>query len=497
MIKPTRKKCSEIPAVGELSIQGKPQKEKEYIKIITNGQIRKLLVPKDEPKVYSAVMCREKFEEIAKSKVLSPQEQWEEFLKKEEENAKKIAECKARKEEAQKWEIAKTKGKKLSKVDEEAERRANYTLTRAAMLKAEQEDEIKAANRLILSTKCHAIRCAQIAEKALTKKELEKEERRLEEMMEQERLKLIASEENKKEEDRLRKAKYIEHVKQQIKENETQQAILAQQLEQESKLIQQGLIQSNLEALKNMRKKAEDQAKMRAELQAINEQILQLKKIEIEESIIADLKVQEYMRQKAKREAERETEMEHVRQAKEREIARLRALQERQQDVQSQKEELKSRRIQEEVEREWRRKERDLALRHAKEEAALKEAREAQIEQRKRMQARDIALEKQEFDRILATQIEAAEKLRQEEENKKKKTAEYRDGLLAQINEKMGEKVKNRQRVVEEGVALTLEEENRQRRLHEVLLNKIEELKHHKVPEIYIKEIERQLKIKT
>ncbi|XP_046385400.1 cilia- and flagella-associated protein 45-like isoform X2 [Ischnura elegans] len=496
MIHPTRKKCSEIPTTGVLSLTGK--REREYVKFISNGQIRKLIVPKDEPEVFPIVMCQEKFQELAeRSKVLTPQEQWEELQKKEEEKEKKIAECRARKEEIKKWDTVKEKGQKLSKIDQEAERRANYTLNRAALLKAEQEDEIKAANRLILGTKCHAIRCAQIAEKALTKKELEKEERRLEEMMEQERLKLIASEERKKEEDRIRKSKYVEHIKQQIHENETQQAILAQQLEQESKLIQQGMIQSNFEALENMKKKAADQAAMRAELHAINEQILQLKKIEKEESIIADLKVQEYMRQKAEREAEREAEIQRMKQAKEKEIARLRALQERQQDLQSQKDELKSKRIQEEVEREWRRKEQELARRHAKEEAALREAREAQIHERKRMQARDIALEKQEFNRILAGQIQAAEKLRQDEENKKKKTADYRISLLAQINEKVGERVKNRQKILEEGAALALEEEKRQQRVNDVLHNKIEELKIHKVPEVYIKEIERQLKLKS
>lgn len=46
---------------------------------------------------------------------------------------------------------------------------------------------MKTANRLIMSTKCHAIRDAQIVEKKQIIKELENEERRLDRMMEDER----------------------------------------------------------------------------------------------------------------------------------------------------------------------------------------------------------------------------------------------------------------------------------------------------------------------
>jgi len=46
---------------------------------------------------------------------------------------------------------------------------------------------VKTANRLIMSTKCHAIRDAQIIEKKQIMKELEEEECRLDRMMEDER----------------------------------------------------------------------------------------------------------------------------------------------------------------------------------------------------------------------------------------------------------------------------------------------------------------------
>lgn len=52
-------------------------------------------------------------------------------------------------------------------MDDEANKKSNYLLARAHQLRQDQEDEIKQCNSLILSTKCHAIRNAQIAEKQL------------------------------------------------------------------------------------------------------------------------------------------------------------------------------------------------------------------------------------------------------------------------------------------------------------------------------------------
>ncbi len=84
----------------------------------------------------------------------------------------------------------------------------------------EQEDEIKKLNELILNAKCHAIRDAQLIEKVDVKKEIFEEEKRLDEMMEKDRLlalKEYEERENAKREERLRGAAIL---KTQIIENE-------------------------------------------------------------------------------------------------------------------------------------------------------------------------------------------------------------------------------------------------------------------------------------
>lgn len=63
------------------------------------------------------------------------------------------------------------------------------------------------ASQIILSAKCHAIRDAQILEKQLIQKELDTEERRLDQMMEAERQKSVQRQEEldrKRKEERIR-----------------------------------------------------------------------------------------------------------------------------------------------------------------------------------------------------------------------------------------------------------------------------------------------------
>ena len=102
----------------------------------------------------------------------------------------------------------------------EAKEQSQYLLEKAQEQMEEEEDEIKKLNELILNAKCHAIRDAQLIEKVDIKKELLDEEKRLDEMMENDRLKALKEyeeREHKKKEERLRGAGVL---KKQIEENE-------------------------------------------------------------------------------------------------------------------------------------------------------------------------------------------------------------------------------------------------------------------------------------
>lgn len=76
----------------------------------------------------------------------------------------------------------------MADIDQLAKEEAEYLLKKANELRQEQEDEVKRLNELILNVKVHAIRDAQLAEKQQIKKEFLDEEKRLDMMMEVDRL---------------------------------------------------------------------------------------------------------------------------------------------------------------------------------------------------------------------------------------------------------------------------------------------------------------------
>lgn len=69
-----------------------------------------------------------------------------------------------RKETIRRMDMKKDRKKdpKTQEIEEEAKRRTMHILERAHNMRLEQEEEIQKCNRLILETKCRAIRDAQV-----------------------------------------------------------------------------------------------------------------------------------------------------------------------------------------------------------------------------------------------------------------------------------------------------------------------------------------------
>ncbi|XP_075210532.1 cilia- and flagella-associated protein 45-like [Lycorma delicatula] len=400
-----------------------------------------------------------------------------------------------RKKELQSSDSIREHGTHLTELEEEANRRANHLLQRAFELRQEQEDEIKKCNALILGTKCHAIRDAQIAEKMLIQRELDEEEKRLEMMMEEERLRAVREQEKKKETEAMKKKMFTKALLEQIKDNEIQKEMHAETIEEEARLANEAAMQIQLDELNAFKEKQKEQARLRHEMNLINEQLRQIAATEREENRLADLKVQEFMRNKAELEKQREEEANQLRIAKEKELARLRSMQERAADVQAQKDEITAQRIQDDVERRWRHKEREDALRRVKENEELKKARQQQVEDRRRCQAVEIQREKEETEKIARVNLEAIKREQEERMRRLCATDEHRMTLLKQINEKEKERIKQRQQQFQEGVAIKLEEKKRNEMLHDTMIKKMAQIRSHRVPEKYVREVERQLKL--
>ena len=101
------------------------------------------------------------------------------------------------------------------------------------------------------------------------------------------------------------------------------------------------------------------------------------------------------------REAEFEKEQESIRVQKEKEVARLRARQERAKDEQAERDALQAKRAQEQAEREWRIKEAEEAAHKAATEAMLNDARARQKDMKEHFLAVQAQREKMDFERVL------------------------------------------------------------------------------------------------
>ncbi|XP_012273259.1 cilia- and flagella-associated protein 45 [Orussus abietinus] len=465
---------------------------KEFGKVQEKDGIRKYLIPSKETCVYPKIMTKKEFEHFAQVAASYRGAASEE--EKEREMERLIKESAQRKDAIRRMDMKRgSKGERLNEAEAEARKRTMHLLERAFNLQLEQEEEIKKCNKLILETKCRAIRDAQIAERNLIEKEMAKEEKRLNEALENERRWTIEEEERKIREDAVRRLKFAKTLKDQIQENEEQRILEFERKQEESRLINLNTRAWQQRELEKQKKKELENAKVRRQLAESNEQLKHFKDMEREENRVMDARIQEFQRLKVEREA-RLAEQQRAQQAKkEREKERIAARTLQAHEVQAQIDEINAARVQEEVEREWRRKEKEEALKKAEAQKMLKIAREEQINNKRIMQALEIERDRQEFEKVLAVQKEAFCREAQEKQKKQQQSLIHRSEILKQVNEKERERIAARQRTFEEGVAIRTEAEMRRKKLKEAMERKCKEMTENGVPRVYIDEVKRMI----
>ncbi|XP_044013899.1 cilia- and flagella-associated protein 45, partial [Aphidius gifuensis] len=453
-------------------------------KIQGNNQIK--------PKIITAQEY-EYFKSIAMEGLMTKDEKQLIEMNNEEKKKKLYEECMKRKEEIRKMDFNKINNNKLNnKIDlleDDIRQKKLHILERANDLKLEQEEEIQICNKLILATKCRAIRDAQVAEKKLIEKELIDEEKRLNDMMENERLLKIKDEEKKLNDELIRKKKFAILLRNQIIENEEKRFIEFEKKQEEGKLINKiNEAWQNDETQKAINKKIE-RDKIRCQIAEENNKLIQFKEIEREEAKILDMRIREYQKQKEEREKEIEEKKRIEKHKKDNEKLKIAEKSMETRNYQEKIDELNATRIQEEVERNWRKREKEAAINKLKQQQKLIDARNEQIKCRKIIQAMEIERDKLEFNKILKIQKEALCRDKKERENKLKQSQRYRIQILKQVNDKEIEKIETRKKMFEEGIALRAELEMRKKKLKNAIEKKCEIMRDNKVPEIYINEV--------
>ncbi|XP_059136699.1 cilia- and flagella-associated protein 45 isoform X1 [Peromyscus eremicus] len=468
----------------------------ETIQLITRDMVRELIVPTEDPSGESLIISPEEFERIKwASQVLTKEEleAREQAFKKEKEAI--LEAVTIRKKIMKQKEMAWNNNKKLSDLEEVARERAQNLLQRASKLRMEQEEELKEMTQIILNAKCHAIRDAQILEKQQIQKELDAEEKRLDQMMEVDRQKSLQRQkdrEKKRKEERLRGKRQIVD---QIKRNEEERSLLAEHREQEKEQMLAYLERLQEEDLQDLERRHQEKLKMQAEIKRINEENQRQKAERMAQEKLADQMVMEFTKKKMAREAEFEAEQERIRREKEKEIARLRAMQEKAQDYRAEQDALRAKRNQEVADREWRRKEKENAQKKMETEEKLRKSRLDQVAFKEHTLAVQVQRDRDEFERILRAQREQIEKERLEQEKKAADRLQHANELRRQVRENQQKQVQNRLSTFEEGRRLKEEAQKRRERIEDIKKQKLDELRATGLPEKYCIEAERKANI--
>ena len=331
----------------------------------------------------------------------------------------KLADSNARKVRMQAMD--RERAKKVAPTDiEQSNRNKDVGILSKAQAQLDEElDDVKHMNQMVLYSKVVTIRDKQLQENKELEYEWVEEQKKLDLMMEIERLKgLKVAEEREHVRMHARRNGAIVIVDQ-IQEREIERIKQREMLQKEQEQMARQIEVQRQAEIKAAEAKRERNLKLIAEVEAANK-IALAKKGELrameqgeEQNIVR------YNLDKVAREVAAALEERRLKEEKEREVARLREMQEKAADRQSEIDALRAKRAFEEQERETRRKEiaeREKSTRQANE---LEVARKRQFLEREATMANQAKAERDDFLRIIERQKEEEEKERQLDEEKK------------------------------------------------------------------------------
>eukprot|EP00455_Lapot_gusevi_P029409 TRINITY_DN3149_c0_g6_i1.p1 TRINITY_DN3149_c0_g6~~TRINITY_DN3149_c0_g6_i1.p1 ORF type:complete len:359 (+),score=98.14 TRINITY_DN3149_c0_g6_i1:150-1226(+) len=344
-------------------------------------------------------------------------------------------------------------------------------------------------NQVMLYAKCVTVRDAQVQEKSAISADRSEEERKMDMAMELERLKALRMYEErelKRVEDRKKGAAVI---RAQIEEREQERLRRLELKQQEQDAMLRHIDRMKDEDRAESIKKKEGSRRLMEEVALANAEQIRLKNRQQEMEREEELQIASYIREKQQREQEAAEEQIRIKAEKEKEIARLRSLQEKAQDKQAELDALRARRAQEAHEREYRVKERETAIRQAAINDDLSRAREEQKHEKEMMLAEQARFEKEEFERIIAVQKVAEEQERQKQIREREQREKNASAVSKQILEIEESRRRNRRDFVEEGNRLKTEKRERDAQIEAIRARKLQDLERLNVPKQYRQEL--------
>uniref|UniRef100_A0A6U4MPD9 Cilia- and flagella-associated protein 45 n=1 Tax=Hemiselmis andersenii TaxID=464988 RepID=A0A6U4MPD9_HEMAN len=410
----------------------------------------------------------------------------------EQEQEKAAAQAKARERKEKMIAMEAQRKANLAKSDLELEdetKMANQ-LENAERARDEQLDHVKHMNQMMLYAKCVTIRDAQLLEKQMIQKERADQEKAYDLMMEQERIKAIKLAEEReavKAQERLRGAAII---RMQIEQREKERIREQEQLDMEREAMLRQIDRLKVEETeKEEERKVAGRLLLEEAALANQEQIRRKddirRKLGEEEQRIAD-----YIKEKDRKEQERQEAIDAEVKRKAEETARLRALQEKAADKQAEADALRAKRAQEDYERSYRARERAEVEKKQRMMADIMQSRVDQKRSKEVVQAEAAQMEKQQFERILAVQRAAEESEQAKEYAAHQRRINHNEEIRLQISENDEKRSRARQEFLEEGSKIRHAKELETRRLETIKQRKLAELQRAGVPEKYLAELQ-------
>jgi hypothetical protein len=375
----------------------------------------------------------------------------------------------------------------LDEIEREAARQQDVAVARTKM--HEEIDEVKHMNQVMLNAKCVTIRDAQVLDKRAIRAERAEEERRMDMMMELERLKALRmyeEREAKRVEDRRKGAAVI---RAQMEEREQERLLRLELKQQEQEAMLRHIERMKGEDRLETERKRDAARSLMDDIALANAEQIRLKNRQRVMEVEEEKHIAAYVREKERREESYHEEQRRVVSEKEREIARLRSHQERAQDRQAEVDALRARRAQEAYDREQRQKDRDAKARQAAINADLAAAREMQMREKAALLAEQARAEKEEFDRIIAVQKDEEQRELGTRTREVSQSRANADALRRQITEVEENRRKARRDFLDEGNRQRAERREREALVDAIRMQKVVELEGMSVPKQYRQEL--------
>uniref|UniRef100_A0A1B0AVD9 Cilia- and flagella-associated protein 45 n=1 Tax=Glossina palpalis gambiensis TaxID=67801 RepID=A0A1B0AVD9_9MUSC len=429
------------------------------------------------------------------SKVVTLEDRLDDLMKKETELRRLEEEAERTRERFKKIDDArKKKAEEIALVQKREEVQDKLqVLEKAFLAKHEQEEEVKKVNRIILDAKCHAVRDAQIQEKSKLFKELRKEEIHLEQQVIERAMKSLNDEDRQFDKKQEAKQKYAEEIRKQLLERENQRFLEAERTEKEAKMLREINEAFKHDEERQYQLSKQRRLKFRGELAQVVEMSNVFKRMLCEQERTTEMKIATYMREKDERLRALAHEKKLRKQEQDRKRQRLFNLAQKALESRSQRDEITYLRQRENLEREYRQKEKETAMKKKRLEKELSDAREHQMQETKHRQALQVARAEQDFNELI-------QRLKKEEEEDGKLTLERqrkRNCYRMDIIRQMGDKEMERRRLLdlERSEASDWRERERQRdaNIKAVINAKLAAMRDACLPEKYIKDVEMQL----